>query len=678
MSIFRPNVMLHGADYNFEQWLNYPEVLARDFELMKSARCNVMSVGIFSWAMLEPAEGRYEFAWLDDLMDRLADNGLWATLATPSGAKPAWLSQAYPEIRLVDEHGRREPHRLRHNHCPTSPVYREKVRQINTRLADRFAGHPALFMWHVSNEYGNTNCRCELCMQAFRAWLRARYGSLDALNEAWWTSFWSHRYTDWQQIAPVDDSVHGLMLDWRRFVSDQVLDFYLAEIEPLRELTPKIPITTNFMLPDVGLDYWAFAPHVDVIAWDSYPRWHSEPDEWHVAARVAFFHDLHRSYKQQPFLLIESTPSVTNWQGISKPKRPGMHQLASVQAVAHGANGVQYFQWRQSRGGAEKFHGAVVSHAGHDKTRTFGEVTAVGEMLAQLQPVVESSNQAEVAIVYDLQNEWALDLAQLPRSEDKNYQERCLAHYRPFWQRGLTVDIINSTFSDLSRYKLLIVPMLYMVQEGVAERFRDFVQAGGTLVTTYLTGTVDESDLVFPGGAPGPLSDLLGIWVEETDTFFDHQQQAIEFLEETLAGTNYAVMHYADILHLQGARALAVYGQDYYAGSPAVTVNQLGQGQAYYLAARADDSFLADFYSWLSNGLALASTTGSRQLPSGVTVQARESEGGINVFLLNFESFPQSVYLGGMDYKDVLSGEPVSGEIELGGYGFRVLQRKGD
>jgi beta-galactosidase len=352
VSTIKTDFILHGADYNYEQWLDYPAVLDRDFELMKAANCSVMNVGIFSWAMLEPAEDTFDFDWLDELLDRLAGNGLYAILATPSGAKPAWMSQKYPEIRLVGADGRREPHRLRHNHCRTSPVYRRKVRQINTLLAERYANHPALMMWHVSNEYNSRPCYCDYCLQAFREWLQNHYQSLDALNEAWWTTFWSHRYTDWSQIEPVDPSIHGLMLDWKRFISDQVLDFYLMEIEPLKEITPHIAVTTNFMLPDVGLDYWAFAPHLDLISWDSYPRWHSEADEWRVAVKTAFYHDLHRSYKQKPFLLMESTPSVTNWQGISRPKVPGMHLLSSLQAVAHGANGVGYFQWRQSRGGS--------------------------------------------------------------------------------------------------------------------------------------------------------------------------------------------------------------------------------------------------------------------------------------------------------------------------------------
>jgi beta-galactosidase len=681
MTFFRQEHMLYGADYNYEQWLDYPDVLDRDFELMKKAHCNVMSVGIFSWAMLEPAEGDYDFIWLDRLMDRLHDNGLSAILATPSAAKPAWMSKKYPEIRLVDQYGR-QPHRLRHNHCPTSPVYRKKVRQINTLLAQRYAQHPALLVWHVSNEYGNNGCRCQLCLQAFREWLKARYGSLEALNKAWWTTFWSHHYTDWSQIEPVDPSIQGLMLDWTRFVSDQVLDFYLAEIVPLREITPDIPVTTNFMRPNVGLDYWSFAPHVDVISWDNYPQWHSEPDDLAVAASTAFFHDLHRSYKQRPFLMMESTPSVTNWQGISSPKRPGMHLLSSLQAVAHGSNSVQYFQWRQSRGGDEKFHGAVISHAGHEHTKTFRDVTAVGQLLAQLEPVVDSVNHAEVALIYDFQNEWALELARLPRSIDKNYQVRCLTHYWQFWRQDITTDIINSTSVDFSQYKLLIAPMLYLLQESVVERLSAFVEGGGTLVTTYLTGVVDQSDLVFLGGSPGPLKDLLGIWVEETDALFEHHQQAVKVTQDWFLSTQqerdelYPVKHYADIIHLQGAKALAVYERDYYAGSPAVTVNRVGSGQAYYLAPRFDETFLGNFYAWLCVKLKLEKAL-SALLPTGVTTQVRKTEEEKFIFLLNFEPWSQTIRIDEPGMIDTLTGLTVKGEIRLSGYDHRILRQAG-
>jgi beta-galactosidase len=673
VKLFQPDFLLHGADYNYEQWLDYPEILEEDFRLMRQAQCNVMSIGIFGWAMLEPEEGDFQFDWLDQLMDRLDENGLKAILATPSGAKPVWLAHTYPEIRLVDRNGQRQPQWMRHNHCPTSPIYREKVALINSLLAQRYQHHPALLMWHVSNEYGAHGCHCDLCYAAFRQWLQERYGTLDALNHAWWTTFWSHRYSDWSQIEPVDASMHGLMLDWMRFVNDQVLDFYRAECVPLRELTPETPITTNFMRPNTDLDYWQFAPYVDVVAWDSYPAWHSETDDVAVGVMTGFYQDLHRSYKQRPFLLMESTPSVTNWQGISRPKRPNVHLLSSLQAVAHGSNSVQYFQWRQSRGGQEKFHGAVVSHAGHGRTRVFQDVTDVGQHLAQLADLIPSCNTAEVALIYDLQNEWALELAQLPRSKDKLYQERCIAHYRPFWQMGITVDVIDSVAADFSPYKLLIVPMLYMLREGVAAKMEAFVRQGGTLVVTYLSALVNDSDLAFVGD--NPLQSLLGLGVEETDVLFDHNTQAMRPLPDNELGLDgrYPVHHYADIIHLDTARPLAEYENDFYAGQPALAVNEYGDGRAIYLAARPDQRFLTDFYQALSGRLALSRALPT-PLPEGVTAQVRRHELSQYLFLMNFQATPQTIDLGQANYQDMLSDQGLTGSLTIPGYGLRILR----
>ena len=315
-----------------------------------------------------------------------------------------------------------------------------------------------------------------------------------------------------------------------------------------------------------------------------------------------------------------------------------------------------------------------------ENTRAFREVAAVGELLTQLQPLVESVNRAQVALIYDLQNEWALELAQLPRSVDKNYQKRCMAHYQPFWQQGISVDIINSTFADLSNYKLIVAPMLYLLQEGVAERLTAFVRAGGTLVTTYLTGIVNQSDLVFLEGAPGPLTELLGIWVEETDVLFDHHQQTIQFTGDSFppmpvtAGVGYPVQQYADLVHLRDAEGLAHYGHDFYAGSPAVTVNHFGKGRAYYLAARSDAMFLMDFYGRLTGMIGLDRAI-SGPLPRGLTAQVRVSETEKAIFLLNFESRPQTVTIDVPSTVDARTGRPVSGEITLTGYGVLVLMQ---
>ena len=663
----------HGADYNYEQWLDWPEILDEDFRLMRLAKCNIMSVGIFSWGMMEPEDGRYQFDWLDGLMNRLAENGITANLATPSAAPPAWLSQKYPETRRVAENGIREPHRRRQNFCYSSPVYREKIVALNRLLAERYGTHPALGMWHVSNEYPGAPCHCELCYGAFHRWLQQRYGDLDALNRAWWTTFWSHRYTAWEQIEPVDPSMQGLMLDWQRFTSDQALDFFLTESAPLREITPNIPLTTNFMQPDVGLNYWRFAEHVDVIAWDSYPRWH-QGDDIGTAARTAFYHDLHRAYKQgQPFLLMESTPSVTNWQGVSRLKQPGAHRLTSLQAVAHGSNSVMYFQWRQSRGGEEQFHGAVVSHLGHEHTQVFRDVQCVGEALTTASELADTRIRAEAAVIYDFENEWALHYAKLPRSVDKNYQQTCINHYRGLWERGAAVDVIEMD-ADFSSYRLLVAPMLYMLRPGVAERLEAFVRAGGVLVMTYLAGMVDESGLSILGGYPPALRRTLGLWREELDTLTNAQTGCMIACEENalrLEGS-YSFQHYAELVHLESAAALAVYDSEFYRGYPALTVNMLDSGRAYLMAARTDEALLRDFYGALVDDLALKQVP--FDLPEGVSAQVREDEAHRFVFLMNFADEPRELTIGGQ-FTDALSGERVGPQVRLPTYEMMILRQ---
>ncbi|MCB9135093.1 MAG: beta-galactosidase [Anaerolineales bacterium] len=629
----------YGADYNYEQWLDFPEVLSEDFRLMNVAQCTAMSVGIFSWAMLEPFEGRYDFSWLDRLMDSLIKHGIRAILATPSAAPPAWMAAQYPEIQRMNPFGQRIPHQGRQNFCRTSPVFRHKVTEINTLLADRYKDHPALLLWHVSNEYGSTACYCPTCLADFRRWLAERYESLDAVNRAWWTTFWSHRYEHWDEINPVDPSNNGLMLDWQRYNSAQVHDFYKMEIAPLRQRTPNIPITTNFMRPDVGLDYWKIAEDVDIACWDSYPEWHVN-DDVQTACETAFYHDLHRSYKQQPFYLIESSPSQTNWQALSRLKRPGLLKLASAQALAHGAMGVNYFQWRQSRGGEEKFHGAVVAHRGRESARTFREVVEVGEMLNEWPALAAARTPARVGIIYDFENEWAISRAHLPRKVNKEYQATCIEHYRHFWQRGIPTDVINA-HQDLSKYALVVVPMLYLLNEVTATRLTEFVRAGGTLVTTYMTGWVNETDLVHLGASPQ--EEVWGFKLVEYDTFGAAQGNGVACAENTLGLTGSAGCgRFADLLEPTTADVLATYTQDFYAGKAAITVNAFGQGQAYHLGTQVDDDFLGTFYDRVGKCLGLASAWPS-PLPHGVSAQMRQTEAQQFLFLMNFTDQPQTV-----------------------------------
>lgn len=671
--------LMHGADYNPEQWVNYKGMVEKDVELMKQANCNIMSVGIFSWSKLEPEEGKYQFTWLDEVLNKLYAQGIHVFLATPSGARPAWLSQKYPEVLRVGRNRVQALHGGRHNHCLSSPAYRRKVSEINRELAQRYAHHPAVIGWHISNEYSG-ECHCSRCQSDFRDWLQQRYQTLDQLNEAWWSDFWSHTYSDWSQIespAPQGEvSIHGLNLDWRRFCSTQATDFCAQEIAPLKAANPDLPATTNFMEYFYDYDYWQMSKVIDFISWDSYPMWHNRQDETGLACYTAMFHDLMRSLKQgKPFVLMESTPSVTNWQPISKLKKPGMHILSSLQAVAHGADSVQYFQWRKSRGSVEKFHGAVIDHSGRLDTRVGKEVSELGRLLAAMAPVAGSRVEARVAIIFDWESRWAMDDAQGPRNAGLHYEQTVVDHYRPFWEQGIAVDIINAD-CDLSCYKLVVAPMLYMVREGFAARAEAFVRQGGQFVASYWSGIVNESDLCHLGGFPGPLRSLLGIWAEEIDSLTDDETNSIRGVPGNELGLqgSYQARHLCELINLEGATAQAVYGGDFYAGRPALTVNHFGEGKAWYVASRNDAAFQSDFLMAIAQQLGLPRALDTA-LPPGVTAQRRTDGDSEFIIVQNYSDKAKDVALPA-EYVDMTTAVTLQGEMTLAPWGCRILTRK--
>lgn len=667
--------MLHGGDYNPEQWLDQPEVLEEDIRLFRKAHINCVSLGIFSWAKLEPEEGVYDFGWLDEIIDRLYANGIYTVLATPSGARPQWLAQKYPEVLRVRPDGLRNFYGHRQNHCYTSPLYREKVTQIDTRLAEHYANHPAVILWHISNEFGG-ECHCELCQAAFREWVQKKYGTLDKLNHAWWANFWSHTYTDWSQVhspSPVGEtSVHGLDLDWRRFVTHQTVDFMKTEIAAVKAVNPDIPVTTNMMtMYTYELNYFAFRDALDVISWDNYPEWHNPyMGNEEVAKDCAMTHDMMRSLQKKPFLLMECTPNATNWQGVSKLKKPGMHQLSVIEAVAHGADSGQYFQLRQSRGSCEKFHSAVISNTGTENTRTFREVTDIGTVLEQLSDrVYGSGTPAETAILFDTENKWALDKCQGPRNIGLDYFGNIRRNYSYFWKNGINVDIIDSTF-DLSGYKLVIAPMLYLFRDGIQEKLRRFVRDGGTLVTTCFTGVVNDTDLSFLGEATGDkLSDVLGLWVEEVDSLYDCESN-----RTTWNGKSYSLKELCEICHPTTCETLAVYETDFYAGKPVPTKNQFGKGVAYHVSASADTDFFHALYAKLAAACDLTYAIRTA-VPDGISLTWRQSDTEKLIFVQNFGDSAAAVQLD-QPYENVLSGETVSGSLNIEKYGFAVLAKQ--
>lgn len=663
---------LHGADYNPDQWLHQPDIFEQDIAMMKETKCNVMSVGIFSWSKLEPEEGHYQFAWLDHVLDTLYANGIYVFLATPSGARPAWVSEKYPEVLRTNKDLTKNLHGERHNHCYSSPAYYRLTGNINEQLAKRYAKHPGVLAWHISNEYGG-ECHCDICQQAFRDWLKNKYQTLENLNQRWWSSFWSHEYSGWSQIhspGPLgEQSVHALNIDWRRFVTEQVALFCRHEVQAVKPFNPALPATTNFHGVFEDYDYWRLSQEVDFISWDSYPEWHQTRDQQALASYTAFTFDLMRSLKPGlPFLLMESTPGTTSWQGVSKLKKPGMHQLSALQAVAHGSDSVQYFQWRKSRGSIEKFHGAVVDHVGHINTRVGQDVKRVGLALEKLAGAAGADYPAEVAIVYDWDNRWAVNDSAGPRNCGIKFEETVHQHYQALWQQNIPVDIVSEQ-SDISGYRVLIAPMLYMVNAAFADRVNEFVAAGGVFISTYWSGIVNEDDLCYTNGFPGPLREVLGIWSEEIDSLYDGETNHIQI---TTSGWQQSARQYqcrelCDLIHAQTAEVLGVYQEDFYQGRPALTCNQYGQGQAYYLAARTAGDFLNDFYQMIIDKHGVRACT-SMQLPQGVVATTRRTDGNEYLFVQNYSD--QAVMLELAEENRAL--EPLLNSHELSGHQYSL------
>ena len=667
--------ILHGGDYNPEQWQDHPDILERDVELMKKANINCVSIGIFSWAALEPEKDVFTFEWLDNVIERLWENGIHIILATPSGSRPQWLAEEYPEVLRVGENGVRNIYGHRHNHCYTSPAYRERVRIIDTKLAERYAAHPAVILWHISNEFGG-ECHCELCQNEFRRWVKNKYGTLDKLNYAWWSRFWSHTYTKWEQVhSPSymgETSIHGLDLDWKRFVTDRTIDFMREEIKAVKAVNPDIPVTANLMgIYVYGLDYFKFKDELDVISWDSYPEWHAfSASNAEIARNESLSHDMMRAVKGRPFLLMECTPSTTNWRPISKLKKPGMHKLSVLNAVAHGADSGLYFQIRQSRGSAEKFHSAVISHVGTESTRVFKEVSETGAALNALsEEIYGSDSPAQVAIIFDTENKWALDKCQGPRNAGLDYFGEIQKNYDYFWQNGINVDVVDSTY-DFSGYKLVIAPMLYMFHSGIQDKLREFVKNGGTLVTTAFSGVVNETDLCFLGeSTKEKLSDVLGMWVEEIDSLYDGEHNYMK-----LDGKEYRLSELCEIVHPVTCELLAKYEKDFYSGSPALTKNSFGNGTAYHLCANADVGFFRDFYREIAENIELDRALNA-DIPENVSVTYRENESGKIIFVQNFGETAAEISLDGK-YSELLTGEVYNGKITVDGFGCAVIKRK--
>lgn len=572
--------ILYGADYNPDQWPR--SVWGDDMILMKEAGVSIVSLAIFSWARVQPSETEWNFAWLDDAMDLLYANGIAVDLATATASPPPWLTSAHPEILPVTAAGATVWPGARQHWRPTSRAFREHALRLVEKMATRYADHPALAAWHISNELGCHNFYdySDEAAEGFRSWLRDRYHGLDELNEAWGTSFWSQHYGKWQEILPprlAGAHVNPTQcLDFTRFSSDALKDYLCAERDMLHRITPDIPVTTNFMVMEnkKGMNYADWAKEVDFVSNDHYVEpGNQRQDELSFSANLTSGVAAGR-----PWFLMEHSTSAVNWQPVNTAKRPGELLRDSLTHVAHGADAVCFFQWRQSAAGAEKYHSAMVPHAGRDSA-VFRTVCDLGTRLESLRPVAGSHRMpAEVAILYDWESWWASEQDSHP-TQRLRYRAEAIDWYTALLDVGIRADVIP-TGADLSAYRVVIAPILHVVPASLSSELAEFVRRGGHLVVTYFSGIVNEDDRVWLGGYPGALRNLLGVRVEEFGPLADGAEVG---LDNGAVGTlwNEPVTVLSD-----DVETLASYTSGDYAGSPAITIRSGGAGTATYVSTR--------------------------------------------------------------------------------------------
>lgn len=588
---------LYGGDYNPEQW---PEdTWANDIQVFKQAHLNSATINVFSWALLEQREGEYDFSKLDKIVKELSDANFDIVLATATAAMPAWMFKKYPDVARVDYQGRRHVFGQRHNFCSNSKNYQVLASKLVKKIVSRYYKNPHIKVWHVNNEYGG-NCYCDNCQNTFRDWLKYKYKNLETLNKAWNMNVWGHRIYDWDEIVVPNELgdawgaegtetiVSALSLDYLRFQSESLLKLFKMEKAIIKKYDPVALVTTNFhALPNKLLDYQKWAKEQDIISYDSYPSYNMP------TYQSAFLYDLMRSLKHQPFMLMESTPAQVNWQPYSPLKRPGQMAATELQAVAHGADTVQFFQLKQAIGGSEKFHSAVISHSQRTDTRVFKEVTELGEKLEKTgSTILGSKTKAKVGIVFDWNNFWSYEYID-GITQDLDYVESILDYYKQFYKRNIPTDII-SVDDDFSQYDLVVAPVLYMIKSGLAEKIDQYVKRGGNFVASYLSGIVNENDSVYLGGYPGPLKDVLGIWVEESDAVIPGQKITV-----SLDSNNYQANLICDLLHLEGAHALGNYNSEFYKETPAVSENKWGKGTSWYIGTQLDEAGLSKIFDHL-------------------------------------------------------------------------------
>jgi beta-galactosidase len=604
--MLKTNKLFFGGDYNPEQWSR--DVWKQDIRLMQKANVNLVSLGIFSWAKLEISDGDYQFGWLDEVMDLLHAGGISVDLANATASPPAWFSSKHPEILPVNFDGIRLEFGGRQAYCAASTVYKQKAAQLTEKLAERYAKHPAVVMWHVNNEYGchAPYCYCDASRDAFVGWLKNKYASIEDLNTSWGTDFWSQRYYNWEEIpAPkrTPDGTHpnpGAQIDFRRFTSEITLDLFKTERDIIKKYDKVNPVTTNFMSMKFthAMDYFAWAKEVDFVSTDHYLAQHDIENHIDLAQMA----DLTRGFANgKQWLLMEHSSSAVNWQPRNYAKTPGQEKRNAMSFVARGSQGAMYFQWRQSQAGSERFHSAMVPHAGED-TRVYREITELGALLNEHPDLANHETaKADVAMVYDYEQMWAMMQDNLP-TEDVSYPETVAAWYRALYKEGISVDFVPADvdLTTLKDYKLVLMPMVHMLSDSQEQVFTDYATSGGNLVVGYFSNISDRTLRVKLGGYGGALvKDVIGVYVEE---FYPFREATVEL------SNGYQAKLWGELSRLNGAELVAEFKTGQALGSVAIAKRKLESSTAWYQGTELTDDSQRAFFRGIAADLEIKAT----------------------------------------------------------------------
>jgi beta-galactosidase len=659
----------YGADYYPEHWPH--ERWDTDAKMMQAAGFNVVRMAEFAWVKLEPRPGEFDFAWLDEAIDLLAAHGIQTVLGTPTASPPAWLMMADETQFLVSADGVRSTYGARREYCPTHEGYRAASDRIVAAMADHYADHPHVIAFQTDNEFGD-NCFCDLCQAAFQRWLQDKYGSLDVLNEAWGTIFWSHTYQKWEEIPAMRSTAMahnpGLQLDWKRFMSDTYVDFQQRQIDILRAKAPGKLITHNLM--GFGYDkinYFDLTAPLDFTAWDNYLRVFWSDKSKVDISHMALGHDTMRSTKQAPFWVMEQQSGPTGWSTIAEAPRPGELRAWAYQGIAHGADGMVFFRWRSCRFGTEEYWHGVLDHHG-EATRRYHEVAQMGQELAQFGSLVAGSMPvAETAML--LSYDARFGFQSQPNNPGFHYNKHFHDLYRGLWQRNVAVDIVSEQEQHLSKYKLVIVPALYVLSEETAHTLAEYVRGGGTLLVTARSGVKGLANEVVDTRLPGLLREVCGVRVEEYDSMKPDQHNRVIFDVEPIKGKEAELRVWAEWLEPEGAQSIAHYGEDYLAGQSVITINEFGAGKAVYTGVWGDSELFDTLYQWL---LPLTGVDGIAA-PQGVEVVQRKQGGQTFSFVIN-HSQESRHFIIGEETQELISGKAIKGEIILPPLEVLVLQ----